>query len=342
MTKAEPVAGAVPTILSPQTSSPVCERCSWCAEGPGRGRLIGGAGLYLLQPYFDNNVAFAFQATLNRSTGAIPPGSPGTRTDVRVGINQHMEAAPEIWLGYVSDCGLGGRLRYWYFREGTSQSVRAPENQGVNNFFLYSAAPLGLSLVDPNSMTVTSKLEFQVTDAEALYDLEACRWNLLFAGGVRLAWIDQAYNAFVEVPGRSTVLSSHTFQGVGPTLALEARHALGATGVSLYGNTRGSLIFGSAHQIATQVGQNVEAQERWEVGTAVGEIELGVEYGRGFGRSRFFGQLAFVGQEWFGVGGASRSSVAALPGAMINNQAPYVGDSDVALLGLVIRLGLSY
>lgn len=43
-----------------------------------QGGIIAGAGLYIMQARFDNNLAFGVQGTSNRSNGAIPPGSPGT------------------------------------------------------------------------------------------------------------------------------------------------------------------------------------------------------------------------------------------------------------------------
>src|SRR5690242_12304759 len=79
-------------------------------EGGGgaarRGGLIAGAGVYLLQPYFNNNMAFGLQGTENRSPGT-PANPPGTRFDTRVEISHHMEAAPLIWLGYLGEGGLG-------------------------------------------------------------------------------------------------------------------------------------------------------------------------------------------------------------------------------------------
>lgn len=341
MVKAPQAADATPAVLPPQAVVSGYECFPNCNPATERTGLIGGVGLYLIQPYFDNNMAFGLQATTGRSSGAIPPGSPGVRTDIRVDISHHVEAAPQVWLGYLGESGLGGRARWWYFRQGSNQSVTAPTGAGANGILIFSAAPLGLSLLNAQSMEVTSKLELQAADLEALYDIRAANWDLLVAGGVRLASIDQTYSAFVPQSFMSAVLSRNYFQGVGPTLALEARRALGSSALSLYASGRGSVVFGSAHQVATVPDQNERAQDHRDLGMAIGEAELGLEYSRNLGRSQLFGQIAFVGQEWFGAGSASRSSVNVLPGGGFIGAA-YTGDSDLAFLGLSIRLGVNY
>lgn len=333
------VAGPTLVATAPQVPCAPAPCCN-CCDVPSGG-LIGGAGLYLIQPYFDNNMAFGLQGTAGRSSGAIPPGSPGVRTDTRVDISHHMDVAPLVWLGYMGENGLGARARWWYFRQGSDQSVTEPTGQGGNGVLVFSAAPLGLSLINAQTMIATSKLEVQVGDLEALDDIRTDNWDLLLAGGVRLASISQTYNAFVPQSFMNAVLSTNYFQGIGPTLALEARRALGTTGLSLYASGRGSLVYGSAHQVATVPDQQETAQDHRDLGMAIGEAELGIEFGRNFGGSWLFGQVALVGQEWFGAGSASRSSVNVLPGGGFVGAA-YTGDSDLAFLGLSIRLGLNY
>jgi hypothetical protein len=334
-------AGQEPVLSSDVQSAGV--PC-WCGEAscaPGNRGLVGGVGLYVIQPYFDNNMAFGIQGTANRSSGAIPPGSPGIRVDQRIDISHHMEAAPEIWLGYINEDGLGARVRWWYFRQGTDQTVNG-SGQGINSTLIFSAAPLGLSFLNgASSMEATSKLELQVWDLEALYELGAGGWDMQFSGGLRLAWINQTYNAYVPQNGNNTLLSSSTFDGLGPTLAVELHHPIWCGGLSFYSTLRGSLVFGSGHQMATVPDQSEVAQDHRDVGLAIGEVELGLEYGRRIGRSRLFGQLGLVGQEWSGAGSASRSSVNVLPGGGFVGAA-YTGDSNIDFLGLSIRLGVNY
>lgn len=326
------------TGAPPAPPVPVSATCDRCPTY--RGIMVGG-GVYLLQPRFDNNMAFGIQGTANRSAGPIPPGNPGIRVTQRVEIEHELTAAPEVWIGYRHESGFGGRFRYWSFREGTDQIVNGGAGP-INSTMLFSAAPLGLSLVNGTQvMAATSKLQLQVYDAEAQYNARAAGWNMLFSGGVRFAQIDQSYNAFVPQTGNNTLLSNNDFRGAGPTLAVELRHPLGATPLNLYGLARGSLVFGTGRQDASLPDQNIVALDQRDMAVSVGELELGLEYDRCIGRSRIFGQVAVVGQNWSAPGGASRSSVNVLPGGSFVG-ASYTGDSDINFLGLALRLGVSF
>jgi hypothetical protein len=313
-----------------------CDNPICCCEAPRRDGLIAGAGIYLIQPYFQDNLAFVLQRTVGRGAG-----SPGTRVDDRVDITHHTDVAPLVWLGYLTEEGLGGRARYWYFRQGTNQTQMSSPSSGANGVLAFSAAPLGLALINGQGINVTSKLEVQVADLEGLNDLHAGNWDILLAAGVRLLRIEQGYNAFIPQSNLNTLLSGHSFQGAGPTLAMEARRPLGESGLALYGSARGSLVFGSAHQNASVPGLNESALDHRDRTLPIGELEVGVEYGRSVGHSRVFGQVALVGQDWFGAGNASRSTVNSVPGGALTG-AGYTGDSDIAFFGVAFRVGVNY
>jgi hypothetical protein len=321
------------------------QMCDCCDRYSGG--LIGGVGVYVLQPYFENNVAFGLMGTVSRTQPAngAAANPPGMRIDNRQDISLHMEAAPLLWLGYISDEGLGMRARWWYFREGIQQSATGT-TPGTNGVQVFASAPLGLSLINTinnmpvgaQSMVVTSKLQLQVFDFDALYEIAAYKWDVLLAGGLRLGSIDQTYNAYAN---GEALLSSNVFSGIGPTLAVEVRRTLGCTGLSLYSSARGAILFGSGHQIATVPDRNVQAQDHRDLGMPVAEAELGLEYRRDVGASHLFGQVTLVGQQWYGAGSASRSSIDVIPGGAFSTSS-YVGDSDISFLGLCVRLGLNY
>jgi hypothetical protein len=324
-----------------------------CPAGDGicapAGRVIGGGGLYVIQPYFTTNPAY----NLFRETKA---GSFDSTTTSRVDVPEHMAVAPLAWLGYLSDSGLGGRVRWWSFAQGSSQSLTFRTSTGATEATLTSATPLGPVLFvntgDGKSaqFSTTSQLRLQVGDIEGLQQFSACRWTFLLCGGLRVAYISQDYNAFVSQKvdastQQETLVSAHRFTGVGPVAAVEARRRLGCSGLALYGSARGSVLFGSATQNAQSTGSigdpsPINVSAHWDPVLTTAELEGGLEYGRVVGPWRVFGQVALVGQEWFGVGNASRSAQGGMPtGFPLSNATT---DSNLGFFGLVVRLGITY
>lgn len=349
-------AAASPLQCSPEPSGPCWQPdgCACCDPGCGPFGLVGGAGLYWFQPYFSNNPAFS----VSRTSPTGPGGTDRTVTE-RSNISHHMQVAPLLWLGYVSESGFGGRVRWWYFCQGTDQSVQAGPAAPGTLTFLASAPPLGFPAFTDNdgqtaALAVTSKLQFQVWDAEALVSVQSGRWDLLFAGGLRFAQINQSYNAYAtgdsggaKGPITATVLSEHSFPGVGPVLALEARRGLGDSGLSFYSSARGAVLFGSARQTATDIFSSADgtfadsAAADHNPVVPVAELELGLEVNRRIGPSRAFGQIALVGQEWWGIGSASRAVNTNTFGVPEAGGGAIV-DSNVGFLGLAFRVGVNY
>jgi hypothetical protein len=349
-----------PATCCPAASS--CEPKVPCLTNSGgdsgcgcdhRGGIVGGVGMYWLQPYFSNNPSYGVVS--------VPAGfntTAATSTTSHVDVSHNMDVAPEIWLGYIGDNGFGFRARWWYFRQDTSQSLTSGASPltGSDNLTsaALSAAPLGVGVEADNasgpfSFSVTTKLQLQVWDFEALQDIQVAGFDLLFSGGLRFAHINQEYNAWDNEAGAtnpvSAVTSANSFDGLGPVVALEARRALGNTGLAVYGRTRGALLFGSEHQSAFGInlseasGGNVNASDSHDRVMPVAELELGVEYGQRIGNMRLFGQIALVGQDWIGAGNASRSNTLNAAGIPEGGS---TADSDLAFLGLAFRLGVNY
>lgn len=338
-----------PEIAAPAVADAGCECCP-----PGRGGLIGGVGVYIMQPYFESNLAYNV---------IVQNTNPQAQVVSRVDVHPHMEVAPLMWLGYMNECGLGGRARYWYFRQGTSETLSLPPNAGGPLFTFSSATPLGLQTFgdtvsdmfgpEATSFNITTKLEVQVADLEAMQDIQAGRFDFLLSGGLRLVRIDQSYNAF-DAQSTSplelrSLLSSYRFQGAGPVCAVEARRPLGGQSLALFGSARGAMVFGAAQQDGAFGGPLLRnndpnpqlATQHFNRVLPIGEMELGLEYDRSVGRSQLFGQLALVGQNWFGAGNASRSASTTSPGGVpVFGGAPV--DSDFAFFGLAVRIGVNY
>lgn len=357
-----PIPGTVPVPGYPPTNYPVIHAYSnaprgqtgltsfntvgdvpYPAEGAGSncpadfccdpcGKVIAGAGLYLIQPFYSNNPAVSF---FQQGTG------PGSREDVR----QHIGTAPLFWFGYMFEGGLGVRARWWYFRQWTEQSYELTP-PAVGTVTTVSAAPLGSVIILDNAQAfaVTTRLQLNVVDLEGFQDTTLGSWNLLFAGGIGYTDLRQNYNAFaLGAPGaRNTPLfSRRSFTGLGPVMALEARRQLFDSGFNLYSSARGRILFGSAEQTVTGGPElNGEQRSGQSALLPVGELELGVEYGRMFGRSRLFAQAAMIGQEWLGAGNSS-GAVRGGPPTTI----PIFGSEDHSNLGFFgasFRLGLNF
>jgi hypothetical protein len=384
---AETVAAQGPGDLPLPTEVYVPNGGAAAIDHPG---VSGGVGLYLIQPYFQNNPAYTVFTQQQVTPLPFNPDKPNTQTlsefADRQSVHSHLAAAPLVWLEYLNEDGFGGRARWWTFREGTNQTMSLPPFVGSifignttatptlashpviavtgNQVTVSSAAPLGLQSfgdtvgvqhgAEATSLAVTTKLYLQVGDLEAVQGFQAGGCNFLLAGGLRLAKIDQTYNAYDAQSGSPlalrTLLSSSNFMGVGPTLALETRRAISESGLGLYGTARGAILFGSAQQDAIFFGQELRnddpnpqfASQHRSRGLPVGELEAGVEYGRTVRSSWLFGQIGLSGQEWFGAGSASRSTNA----MVLTTFRPVLGgapvDSNIAFLGLAIRLGLNY
>jgi len=299
------------------------------------GHFVAGAGVYLIKPFFDSNPAFHTSTTAASGSGLHLTSATATQYQ---DFDYDLGAAPLIWVGYVGGDGLGVRGRWWTFDQGSRFNAVNDDSSGAT--VITSAAPQGLSIhspgtalglaLAPDTLAFNSNLRLNVWDLEATQDLHLGCWGLTLSGGARYVHMSQDYNAFRANPGGTaptvfisedaeSVQSGHNFNGAGPTVSLEARRALGDTGLVLYGLTRGSLLFGS--------GKQQTALTREVTGTSRGtpfdllvtsdsvasrddfvpiiELEVGAEYGMDFGRCHPFIRTGLVGQTWFGAGNAT-------------------------------------
>src|SRR5262245_33866913 len=99
------------------------------------------------------------------------------------------------WTRALEDGSAGGTSA----RGPARASV--PDGGASSRTFLSSAAPRGFPAFTDNdgataTLDVTSKLQLQVWDVEALSSVQMEYWNLLVAGGVRFAHINQHSNAY--------------------------------------------------------------------------------------------------------------------------------------------------
>ncbi len=209
---------------------------------------------------------------------------------------------------------------------------------------------LGVGVVSPDSLAFGSSLRFDTLTLEGTDDFTFGPVALTVTGGGRFLYHKQTYGAalvnHVAVAGGARALEvdtlnyRHTFNGGGPTASLYARHLLGETGLSVYGDLRGSILVGKGRQnfIATQlirdtgIAPPIPPQSTFRIDQFVDnrddtlpvtEFELGLEYAADFGACRVFLQGAVAAQTYFGAGSATSEN------------------GNLSLFGLHIALGVS-
>lgn len=123
------------------------------------------------------------------------------------------ETALRYVLGYKGESGLGLRARYWSFDH-------------VANFVApYAPGHLGINVQSADTEIVSAQ-NVQGTQFE-------------FAAGVRYGKLEY-FNDGVTLFGAGGV----TFEGVGPTIAIDIRRDVADTGLTLFGNLRGAALVG--------------------------------------------------------------------------------------------------
>lgn len=133
-------------------------------------------------------------------------------------IQQQFLTGVRYQVGWANEAGLGVRGRYWSYYNFFDQAEP------------YAPAELGIDL--------------QTADLEATFTQRIWSFDTLLSAGARygkLGYMNDASVGAFPIFG----VGSATFEGVGPTVALEGRRRLGGSAFSLYGNVRGSALFGT-------------------------------------------------------------------------------------------------
>jgi hypothetical protein len=376
------------------TGQPICScECE-------RSHFVAGAGLYLLKPFFNSNPAFTFSHshTTTHATTGVSTADSETTTQTQQ-FHSDLAAAPRIWIGWVGDDGLGFRASWWQFQQGSRVFTgNAPPDSGTstidpaiklldhstNSVLTVGAGstrgtdPLtGAIFSGQDAFAFESNIRLCVWDFDVTQQVTCGPWALLLGGGVRYLHLSENYNAFRQSNGTAVVvapffttvfpqstdalLSGHDFDGAGPTAVLEVRRPLGNRGLVLYGNVRGSALFGSSRQQITEVSQssgvftntarvalsqmngsatvmvpvsgsvtfnnsvgNSAANNQHFALLPVAECELGLEWAGSVSGLGTFARVGLVGQTYFGGGNASSQG------------------GDLGFLGLSLMTGVDF
>jgi hypothetical protein len=294
-------------------------------------QLTAGLGYSLLWPYWKNNPAF-----IVRTAGAVP-------TARQFDVDHDAQFVPQFTLGLEAGGGLGFRFGWWGFVSAESATTDIGQ-------LATSAAPLGLQVIwsrPGDVLSAATDLKFNVWDFELTERVQLDQWWLLMTGGVRYAHLSQGYIAWVNDARGSLqqqLFSGHNFDGAGPTASITANRWIGGSPLYLYGDLRGSLLFGKSRQSASVVGvpggpSVADAYTCSHAVLPVGEMELGMGWGREFGSSLLFVRAGMIAQAWFDAGNSSRSTL--LPGGAIGESGTSA-DPLLGLFGFTMRIGLNY
>lgn len=162
-------------------------------------------------------------------------------------------------LGYDGGQGLGARLRYWFYNHGHDTAAGA---RGVG-------------------------IDMDVLDAEFTLHEQLRNWDLTLSGGVRYGRMGFDFAGAAQ---------EFYFEGVGPTVSLEAERGIGNRGLYLVGNFRTSLLYGELSGPTINPTLNGTADD---VTTLVLENQLGVGWSRQYDRGQLNLRAVWESQYWY-------------------------------------------
>jgi hypothetical protein len=298
-----PICDHLPNMDDPCCHPEPCKQKHCC--------LVGGAGVYYVRPYWENNPAVATFTGLSIAS--------------EQDFDYQYEVAPYAWAGYVSEGGLGVRGRAFYYDYNADNLTLTDASNTVQ---LVTASPLGLGIFTQGTagagetLTIDSSLRLKYVDLEITQQFQIGSWWLLISGGGRWGEIAQNYDATLDDQADDlqtvAIRSGHSFRGAGPTVAFEARRAF-CCGFALYGSARGALLIGDHKQNAFLLsidGDNdadsdlLFANSDEKSTLPVTELEVGCEFGKEIRGARLFVQAAVVNHTWFGAGNATNTASA--------------------------------
>lgn len=344
------------------------------------GGWFGDVGFYVLRPQWSGgNPAF----TTTTTTTLVEPGSPTIEEQLTIAeqtdFDHDASFAPLVSIGYAGRNGLGLRVRWWTLEADDSVAGSGPN--GVLMQSLRETVTAGYLV--PSLLGTTSgfqavanhvanqgdilevegrfrnQLDLDVIDAEGLWNTTIGRSSLLASAGVRYAQLGQSFDgdlglATDAAEATATLRSHQTFKGAGPTVALQAHRLIGQTNLSVYGLSRGSLLFGESRQRAT-----TSFQDSFRVDTdlvlrtiasskslnsdslrPVLEFEVGANWTRSLAAFDLFAESGLVGMAWFNAGNAANSE--ALVGSGLGTVDSDSTHSNLGLIGLRFTTGVRF
>ncbi|MFO1002953.1 MAG: Lpg1974 family pore-forming outer membrane protein [Planctomycetaceae bacterium] len=134
-------------------------------------------------------------------------------------IDSEYQTGMRYILGYRNDSGVGVRGRFWQY----------------DHNFVYL----------PPFEPAVFGIRMDVADTEITLDQRLRHWDTQVSGGIRYGRL-QYSNSTPTLFG----VGSATFEGVGPTFAVNGHRRIGNSGFSFFGNVRGSVLIGDIRNSA--------------------------------------------------------------------------------------------
>lgn len=305
------------SAAAPTTSgfSSATEGCTSCGDGGACGCndcdfgchpcgvYAGGAAVWM-KPHFQDNIA------ITRAT-ALGPDLLAESTS----FDYDYEATGRVWLGYVAQGGLGIRGQYWQF-DAQAPTVALADTGPTSILSVNAndaADTIGFTQTsgDGGAFLANHSLKLEIADLEATKRIYGGATTLVFSGGARYAQTALEFRAFGLTPqGQLAGEFAHilSFEGVGPTVALDLRRPIGWSPVSLIGGARGSVLFGNTEQTIFSVtagGAGLGLRREAQVLSML-ETQVGLEWAYHLAANgRLFVAGVVEAQIWQNAGSAS-------------------------------------
>ncbi len=331
---AQPVATEAMRLASASSSNNVSTAWGDCC-GDGRCGWNLGVGVSFVQPRWSTNPAMFL------GSGVGPIGI------TERSFQWETQGAPQVWLGYTGEQGLGFRTQ-WFSFDGESEAVNETLD-GVNTLALLSPVignALSATNVPGDVMSAKSTLKLNAIDAEFTKAFTYRRGQYLLSGGGRYAYISQAYDSLLVDNGGAfleSLTAGHNAAVFGPTAAIMARiPSRSLPRLGYYGKARGALLFGQGNRVVNLDSILTFPQQflsSSDITVPMTELEVGLDWNRNYGRAGFFLQTGLTAQMWYGVGnGAGSSTSSILPFGTASAH----DTSNLGLYGLRTACGFNF
>jgi hypothetical protein len=273
------------------------------------GKLNSGFAFTFLVPQFGDNIAFTTSQSDGASFDQITPNQ----------FDYGLKAGGRVWLEYICPSDLGLRARYWYFDHAADPLSASPSANGFGRITTPEFGDIDISTTVPGEvMSAGSGLSLNTVDLEGTKGIAFASATLDVSAGVRYGTYKQDYLAQLHgVDGalQGEIDFRHSYDGVGPTLALEARRELLGE-LSVFSMARGSLLFGYRRS-ALDGGEDLDLNTPFTTTSTnrrldtlpIAEMQLGLDWQAMVApTATLFAQIAMEAQWWQGIGSAATES----------------------------------